>query len=201
MLKELEVSAKHIMDDELMMMQYPREADCTEDEYEVHLTQEHVNILKQFVNLKNLSFNRINIDREDLNNLLISLAQYNNLIILSLEYVCFPSFTSISIINNLEELSLLHPYNSNREEYTDKDLFILYPLKKLKVLLLYYSMNLSKTIRKQLKEKTLKISQDGPFCNLAFQQLEEFIHNDDDDDGDSDGDGTRHYQIGSYWDQ
>ncbi|CAF0849440.1 unnamed protein product [Didymodactylos carnosus] len=190
-LKELEISAKNIQYNGLMMIQYPGEADCTEDEYEVHLTQEHINILKQFVNLKNLSFNQININREDLDNLLISLAEYNNLTILSLEYVRFPSFTSISIINSLEELSLSHPYNNNREEYTDKDLFILYPLKKLKVLLLYYSMNLSKMIRKQLKEKTLKIPQDSLFCNLAFQQLEEFIYNDnndDDDNGDDEND-------------
>ncbi|CAF4544686.1 unnamed protein product [Rotaria sp. Silwood2] len=185
-LKELEISTKNIKYDELMMIQHPVQADCTEDEYELHLTSEHVNILKQFVNLKSLSFNKINITREYLDNLLISLAQYNNLKILDLESICFPSFTIISTIHSLEELSLSYPCNNNREEYTDKDLFILCSLKNLKVLILYHSMNLSKKIKKQIKEKTLKKPQSATCCNLIFEQLEEFIYNNDDDEDDDD---------------
>ncbi|CAF1404072.1 unnamed protein product [Rotaria sordida] len=183
-LKELEISTKNINYDELMMIQHPTEADCTEDEYEVHLTSEHVNILQQFIYLKTLSFNKINIIRENLDNLLINLAHYNNLKILNLESICFPSFIVISTIHSLEELSLSYPYNNNGEEYTDKDLFILYSLKNLKVLELYYSMNLSKTIRKQLKDKTLKRLQSTTCSNATFEQLEEFFYNNDDDEND-----------------
>ncbi|CAF5106783.1 unnamed protein product [Rotaria sp. Silwood1] len=188
-LKELEISAKNINYDELVMIQYPTEADCTPDEYEVHLNFEHINILKQFIYLKTLSFNKISITRENLDNLLINLAHYNNLKILNLESICFPSFTVISTIHSLEELSLSYPYNNNREEYTDKDLFILNSLKNLKVLILYRSINLSKTIRKQLKDKTLKIPQSTTRCNLTFEHLEEFIYNNDDDDDENDCEG------------
>ncbi|CAF4838796.1 unnamed protein product, partial [Rotaria sp. Silwood1] len=185
-LRELEISAKNINYDELMMIQYPAEADCTEDEYEVYLTFAHVNILKQFVYLKTLSFNKISITRENLDNLLISLADYKNLKTLNLESICFPSFTAISTIHSLEELSLSYPCNNNTEEYTDKDLFILYALKNLKVLILYYSINLSKTIRKQIKDKALAVPHSNTCCNVTFEQLEEFIYNNDDDnDNDS----------------
>ncbi|CAF3776038.1 unnamed protein product [Rotaria sp. Silwood1] len=185
-LRELEISAKNINYDELMMIQYPAEADCTENEYEVYLTFAHVNILKQFVYLKTLSFNKISITRENLDNLLISLADYKNLKILNLESICFPSFTAISTIHSLEELSLSYPCSNNREEYTDKDLFILYALKNLKVLILYYSINLSKTIRKQIKDKALAVPHSNTCCNVTFEQLEEFIYNNDDDnDNDS----------------
>ncbi|CAF1389753.1 unnamed protein product, partial [Rotaria sordida] len=138
----------------------------------------------QFIYLKTLSFNKINIIRENLDNLLINLAHYNNLKILNLESICFPSFIVISTIHSLEELSLSYPYNNNGEEYTDKDLFILYSLKNLKVLELYYSMNLSKTIRKQLKDKTLKRLQSTTCSNATFEQLEEFFYNNDDDEND-----------------
>jgi hypothetical protein len=181
-LKELEISAKNIKYDELMIIQHPTEADCTEDEYEVHLTSDHINILKQFVHLESLSFNEINITREDLDNLLMSLAQYNNLKILNLESICFPSFIILSTIYSLEELSLSYPCNNNREQYTDKDFLLLCPLKNLKVLILYHSINLSKMIRKQLKEQTLKIPQSTTSCNLTFEQLEEFSYNGDDDE-------------------
>ena len=180
-LKELEISTTEIIYDELLMVQYPAEADCTENEYEVHLTLEHINILKEFIHLKSLSFNKICITRECLDNLLISLAQYQNLKILNLESICFPSFTILSTIYSLEELSLSYPYNNNKEEYNDKDLIILCSLTNLKVLILFHSINLSKMIRKQLKEKTLKIPQSTTDCNLTFEQLEEFIYNDDND--------------------
>ncbi|CAF1224280.1 unnamed protein product [Rotaria sp. Silwood1] len=187
-LKELEISAKNINYDELVMIQYPTEADCMPDEYEVHLNFEHINILKQFIYLKTLSFNKISITRENLDNLLINLVHYNNLKILNLESIFFPSFTVISTIHSLEELSLSYPYNNNREEYTDKDLFILNSLKNVKVLILCRSINLSKTIRKQLKDKTLNIPQSTTRCNLTFEHLEEFIYNNDDDDDDDESD-------------
>jgi hypothetical protein len=85
-----------------------------------------------------LSFNKISITRDNFDNLLINLAQYNNLKILNFESMCFPSFTIISTIDSLEELSLSHLWNNNRKEYMDKDLFILSSLKNLKVLILYY---------------------------------------------------------------
>ena len=65
---------------------------------------------------------------------------------------------------------------------------ILSPLKNLKALILYYSINLSQKIRKQLKEKTLKIQQSTSADNLPFEQLEEFIYNDDEDEDDDDDD-------------
>ena len=82
-----------------MIAQYPTEANCTEDEYKVHLSSEHVNILKQFVHLKSLSFNILSIKREDLDNLLISLAQYNNLKVLNLEF-CYLFSIIHDYINN-----------------------------------------------------------------------------------------------------
>ena len=175
--KELEISTKNIIYDELSIIQYPIEADCTEEEYEVHLISEHIDIFKQFIHLKSLSFNKICIAREDLDILFITLAQYNNLQILNLESICFPSFTILSTIYSLEELSLAYPCNNNREEYTDKDLLILSSLKKLKVLILYHSINLSTAIRKQLKEQTLNACS-----NVIFEQLEEFIYNNDESD-------------------
>ncbi|CAF3883268.1 unnamed protein product [Adineta steineri] len=171
-LKELEISTKDIVYDELMIMQQPTEADCTEDEYEVHLTFEHVNIFKQFIHLTTLSLNKIRISIKDIDDLLSSMAYHNKLKILNLESVCFPSFTILSTMISLEELSLSYPYNRHQEEYTDKDLFKLYSLKNLKVLILYHSINLTKMTRQQLKRND----------NLIFEHLDEFIYNDDDED-------------------
>ena len=185
-LQDLEISAKRINYDELQMIQHPTEVDYTEDEYEVYLTVDHINVLKQFVCLKFLSLNKIIVTRECMDNLLMHLSQYNRLKILYLESMCFPSFMILSTIHSLEELSLSYPYNHNSEEYTDRELLMLYPLKNLKVLILFHSMNLSKGIRKQLQEKTLKISQSATPSDLIFEQLDEFIYNNNDNNDDSD---------------
>lgn len=183
-LQELEISTKRIQYDELLIIQNPLESDCTEDEYELYLTFEHINILKQFIHLNNLSFNKIKIEIEDLNNLLIHLAQYNRLKILNFESICFPSFEILSTIYSLEELSLAYPLNKNRDEYNDKNLLELSSLRNLKVLILYYSINLSNKIRKKLKEQTLNKLSSVNNSNLIFKQLEEFIYNNDQDEDD-----------------
>ncbi|UJR11190.1 hypothetical protein I4U23_015371 [Adineta vaga] len=164
-LKELEISVKHLQYDELN----PNESDSTDDEYEVHITSEHIDILKQFRNLTSLSFNTINISKENMNNLLISMAHYKQLKILDLDSVCFPSLTILSEMTSLEELSLSYLRNDNREEYTDEHLLMLASLKNLRILELCYSFNLSKELRKQLKKTT-------DWCPV-FVKLEEFIYN------------------------
>lgn len=129
----------------------------------MYLTLDHIAVLKQFLNLQSMSLNRINITKEYLEDLLITPSKYDRLKILYLEAICFPSFTILSQMNSLEELSLSYPCNNNNyEEYTDTELFMLGSLKKLKVLILDDSRNLSKAIRTQLKER-----------------LEEFIYNND----------------------
>lgn len=179
-LKELEISARDIIYNELTMIQYPLDADCTDDEYEVHLTDEHVSVLKQFIHLKCLSFNRIKITREYLDNLLKSLSCYNNLKILNLEWTCFPSLSVLSMMQSLEELSLTYLHtNNDSEQYADKDFLLLTSLKDLKVLLLYHSIHLSRELRNKLRYQTMKNSKT---ChNRLFEKLEAFSCDDCDE--------------------
>ena len=172
-LKELQISAKHIKYDELMMVQYPAESESTESEYEVQITSEHVDILKQFIHLTRLSFDQISITKENMDNLLISLVDHHTLKVLDLTSVSFPSMVVLSQVTSLEELVLSYPNREDGAQYTDEDLMILSPLKNLRVLELYYSFNLQSKTRKRLKAHTKSN------CSFIFEKLEEFFYNDD----------------------
>jgi len=84
-LKELEISTKNIIYNEIMIIQHPAVSDCTENEYHVDLNSEHIDIFQQFIYLKSLAFNKINIPRKDLENLLTHLGPYGNLKVLDFE--------------------------------------------------------------------------------------------------------------------